>query len=88
MNGPICWREVDHRHDEAMQQFLLGVVPGQLRRRLLQADLGAEVDLELVGRFSGGREILDPDDPADADVDALELGVGKRCRLIRHCVKT
>jgi hypothetical protein len=47
---------------------------GDLRRRPLGPDLGAEVDRELPRRLARLRELLDRRDASDTHVDRLEMG--------------
>jgi len=74
----LAGREVHHREDEAAGQFVEAVVPGDLSRGALQADLRPEIDDEPVGGLAGLRERLGRDDAADADVDLQELVEGRR----------
>src|SRR6185503_5890853 len=66
--------EVHDRHHEAALQLLARVVR-DLSRRALLAQLGAEVDVQLPGGLARLGEVLDADDPADADVDLEEVVV-------------
>src|SRR5687767_504298 len=65
-------REVDYGDHEPALELRPGVV-GDLRGRSLQPELGAEVDLELPGRFARLREVVHADDPPHAHVDPLEV---------------
>ncbi len=65
-------REVDHGHDQPALQLLARVV-GDLSRRALGADLGAEVDLELPGGLARLGEVVHRQHAPGAHVDAQEV---------------
>src|SRR5437588_12286567 len=46
---------------------------GDLRRGAFDADLGAEINRELPGRYAGLGKVIDRHDPADTHVDRGEL---------------
>ena len=69
----LLGREVGHGGDLPADQFLRGVVVGDLGRALALADLGAEIHEQLVGGLARLGEGLDPSDGADADVDLQEV---------------
>ena len=77
-------RKVHDRHDEPIQQVVFRIVLGGLCRRLFDAQTGSEIDAQLIRRLARLGKVHDLDDAADADVDLLEIGVGKRCRGIDH----
>src|SRR5215208_2666777 len=65
-------REVHDRDHQPALEGLARVV-GDLGRRALDADLGAEVDGELPGGLARLGEIVDGNHAPDADVDAPEV---------------
>src|SRR2546426_2315959 len=72
--GDLTRREVHHREHEFPEQVRLLVVLHELGARALHPQR-AEVDPQLVSWLLGLREVVDVDDPADADVDLEEVVV-------------
>jgi hypothetical protein len=72
----LARREVDDGKHQAAGEVLEAVVPGDLGRGFLDADVGAEVDRKAIGGLSRLREGLGRDDAADADVDLEEVVEG------------
>jgi hypothetical protein len=68
--------KVHHRNHLAADQLLRRVVHRELRTRGLDAQVGAEVDGEDVGGLAGLGVWHRGEDPADANVDALEIFPG------------
>ena len=67
-------------------RFFRRVVLGDLRGRFLDADLGAEIDLELEGGLARLRKGLGLDDGAGADIDFEEIVEGDRRGMSVGCV--
>src|SRR5690606_32161804 len=63
--------DADHLPSE---ELLLRVVMYDLRARLLDADLGAEIDAKAPSGLARFGKFLDLDDRADAQLDFLEIG--------------
>src|SRR5215510_7134124 len=72
----LARREIDHRGDLAANQLCGLIVPGDLRRAFLHADLRAEVDLQLDGRLARPVQRLGGDNGADSDVNLEEVVEG------------
>lgn len=68
-------RKVDDCGDLAAEELLGRVQVDDLRGAFLNADLGAEIDRQLISRLARLGERVDPLDGADAYVDLLEIGV-------------
>jgi hypothetical protein len=69
----LARREVDHGHDHAACQVFQAVELGDLGRGLLDPDLGAKIDPQLVGGLARLGERLGVDHPTGADIDFHEI---------------
>ena len=69
----LLGREVHDADDLPTDQLALRVESGDLRTGLLDANLRAEVRLDLVGWLAGLGEVLDRQDRADSKFHSLEV---------------
>jgi hypothetical protein len=86
MNPPIFFGSKFTTHNTLVAEQLLGGVIGfEAGGSLFDADFGAEIDFQFVGRDAGAFEIRDFDYLPDPDIELFKVGVVNCCHGANIC---